>query len=84
MPGRRSTQQLRDSLLDVQAAQELVRVSRSNVELATKSLEQVTDRFQAGIDDNLPVVTAQSTWRCAEPVGGEPLQIQPGETWPRA
>ena len=54
-------EQLRDSLLDVQAAQELVRVSRSNVELATKTLEQVTDRFQAGIDDNLPVVTAQST-----------------------
>lgn len=38
-----------------------MRVSRSNVELATKTLEQVTDRFQAGIDDNLPVVTAQST-----------------------
>ena len=53
--------QLRDSMLDVQAAQELVRVSRSNVELATKTLEQVTDRFQAGIDDNLPVVTAQSS-----------------------
>jgi outer membrane protein TolC len=53
--------QLRDSLLDVQSSQELVRVSRSNVELATKTLEQVTDRFQAGIDDNLPVVTAQST-----------------------
>jgi outer membrane protein TolC len=53
--------QLRDSMLDVQTAQELVRVSRSNVELATKTLEQVTDRFQAGIDDNLPVVTAQST-----------------------
>jgi outer membrane protein TolC len=54
-------QQLRDSLLDLQAAAELVRVSRSNVELATKTLEQSTDRFQAGVDDNLPVVQAQST-----------------------
>ena len=54
-------QQLRDSLLDLQSASELVRVSRSNVELATKTLEQTTDRFQAGVDDNLPVVQAQST-----------------------
>ncbi len=54
-------QQLRDSLLDLQTAAELVRVSRSNVELATKTLEQSTDRFQAGVDDNLAVVQAQST-----------------------
>jgi outer membrane protein TolC len=54
-------QQLRDSLLDLQAAAELVRVARSNVDLATKTLEQTTDRFQAGVDDNLPVVQAQST-----------------------
>ncbi|HEX3473273.1 MAG TPA: TolC family protein [Silvibacterium sp.] len=54
-------QQLRDSLLDLQSSSELVRVSRSNVELATKTLEQTTDRFQAGVDDNLPVVQAQST-----------------------
>lgn len=54
-------QQLRDSLLDLETAAELVRVSRSNVDLATKTLEQTTDRFQAGVDDNLPVVQAQST-----------------------
>jgi outer membrane protein TolC len=54
-------QQLRDSLLDLETAQELVRVARSNVDLATKTLEQTTDRFQAGVDDNLPVVQAQST-----------------------
>ncbi len=57
----RIDEQLRDSLLDLQSANELVRVSRSNVELATKTLEQATDRFQAGVDDNLPVVQAQST-----------------------
>jgi outer membrane protein TolC len=54
-------QQLRDSMLDLESAAELVRVSRSNVDLATKTLEQSTDRFQAGVDDNLPVVQAQST-----------------------
>ena len=58
--------QLRDSLLDVRSSQELVRVAQSNVELATKTLEQVTDRFQAGIDDNLPVVEAQSTLSTAQ------------------
>ena len=59
-------QQLRDSLLDVQSATELVRVARSNVELARKELEQTTDRFQAGVDDNLPVVQAQATLASAE------------------
>jgi outer membrane protein TolC len=54
-------QQLRDSLLDLQTAAELVRVARSNVDLANTALEQTTERFQAGVDDNLPVVQAQST-----------------------
>lgn len=54
-------QQLRDSLLDLQTAADLVRVARSNVDLSTTELEQTTDRFQAGVDDNLPVVQAQST-----------------------
>ena len=59
-------QQLRDSMLDVASATELVRVARSNVELARKELEQTTDRFQAGVDDNLPVVQAQATLANAE------------------
>ncbi len=59
-------QQLRDSILDVQSATELVRVARSNVELASKELEQTTDRFKAGVDDNLPVVQAQATLANAE------------------
>jgi outer membrane protein TolC len=58
--------QLRTSMLDVQSSRQLVEVSRSNVGLATKTLEQVTDRFQAGIDDNLPVVTAQGTLAAAQ------------------
>jgi outer membrane protein TolC len=59
-------QQLRDSILDVQSATELVRVARSNVELARKELEQTTERFEAGVDDNLPVVQAQATLADAE------------------
>jgi outer membrane protein TolC len=54
-------QQLRDSLLDVTTQAELVKVARSNLDLATTELDQSTQRFQAGIDDNLPLVEAQST-----------------------
>lgn len=54
-------QQLRDSLLDLQTAGQLVQVAKSNVDLSTTALDQTTDRFKAGVDDNLPVVQAQST-----------------------
>jgi len=54
-------QQLRDSLLDIQTAQQLVQVSKSNVSLASTALDQATQRFEAGVDDNLPVAEAQST-----------------------
>lgn len=57
----RIDQQLRDSLLDIEAQAKLVQVARSNLDLATTELEQTTDRFQAGIEDNLPVIDAQST-----------------------
>ena len=59
-------QQLRDSILDVETATELVRVAQSNVDLARTELEQTTERFQAGVDDNLPVVQAQATLADAE------------------
>ncbi len=54
-------QQLRDSMLDIQSANELIRVAQSNVTLATRELEQANDRFAAGVSDNLPVVQAQAT-----------------------
>lgn len=54
-------QELRDSMLDLQSAQQLVQVARSNVDLATTALDQSTQRFKAGVDDNLPVAEAQST-----------------------
>jgi outer membrane protein TolC len=54
-------QQVRSALLDVDATAKLVEVSRSNVELATRALSDETDRVNAGVDDNLPLVTAQAT-----------------------
>ncbi len=54
-------QQVRSALLDVDATTKLVEVARSNVELATRELSDETDRVNAGVDDNLPLVTAQAT-----------------------
>lgn len=57
----RIDQQVRAALLDVDAAHKLVDVARSNVDLATQALADETERVQAGVDDNLPLVTAQAT-----------------------
>jgi outer membrane protein TolC len=54
-------QQIRASRLDVESSAELVKVARSNVELATQVLSDTRDRFTSGVDDNLPVVQAQAT-----------------------
>ncbi len=54
-------QQIRSAMLDVQSSEQLVKVAQSNVDLATAVLQQATDRFQAGVSDNLPVVQAQAT-----------------------
>lgn len=59
-------QQLRDSLLDLETAEETVKVARSNVDLATTALDQTQQRFQAGVTDNLPVAEAQSTLAAAQ------------------
>jgi outer membrane protein TolC len=58
--------QIRASRLDVESAQELVKVARSNVDLATQELSDTRDRFAAGVDDNLPVVQAQATLASAQ------------------
>jgi outer membrane protein TolC len=58
--------QVRSALLDVAATAKLVEVARSNVELATRALSDETDRVNAGVDDNLPLVTAQATLAAAE------------------
>ena len=59
-------QQVRSALLDVGASEQLVQVARSNVDLATRELSDETDRVNAGVDDNLPLVTAQATLASAQ------------------
>lgn len=59
-------QQVRSALLDVDATGKLVEVARSNVDLATRALSDETDRVNAGVDDNLPLVTAQATLASAQ------------------
>jgi outer membrane protein TolC len=59
-------QQVRSTLLDVNAAGQLVQVSRSNVELATRALSDETERVSAGVDNTLPLVTAQATLASAQ------------------
>ena len=59
-------QQVRSALLDVAAGKQLVEVSRSNVDLATATLGDVTERVNAGVDDNLPLVNAQTSLATAE------------------
>jgi outer membrane protein TolC len=58
--------QVRSALLDVNATHQLVQVGRSNVELASRAVSDETDRVNAGVDDNLPLVTAQATLATAE------------------
>ncbi len=62
----RIDQQVRSALLDVDATSKLVEVARSNVDLATRALSDETDRVSAGVDDNLPLVTAQATLAAAQ------------------
>ena len=52
--------QIRSAMLDVDSSAQLVKVARSNVDLATEELDQATERFKAGVADNLPVVQAQA------------------------
>ena len=59
-------QQVRAALLDVNATAQLVEVARSNVDLATRSLADETDRVNSGVDDNLPLVAAQATLASAQ------------------
>jgi outer membrane protein TolC len=59
-------EQVRSALLDVDATAKLVDVARSNVELASRALSDETDRVSAGVDDNLPLVTAQATLASAQ------------------
>jgi outer membrane protein TolC len=58
--------QIRASMLDVQSANQLVKVAQSNVGLAQEVLSDARERFHAGVDDNLAVVDAQASVTSAE------------------
>ena len=59
-------QQVRSALLDATAARKLVDVAKSNVDLATQALSDESDRVAAGVDNNLPLVTAQASLAAAQ------------------
>ncbi len=59
-------QQIRSNLLDVQSANDLVKVAQSNVELSRQELSDSQERFKAGVTDNLPLVEAQATLAAAQ------------------
>jgi outer membrane protein TolC len=59
-------QQIRSALLDVTASARLVEVARSNVDLAARALSDETERVNAGVDDNLPLVSAQAALASAQ------------------
>jgi outer membrane protein TolC len=52
---------VRNALLDLQSAADLVEVARSSVDLAGQTLQQARDRFAAGVADNIEVVQAQQS-----------------------
>ena len=52
---------MRSALLDLESSAQQVEVSRVSVDLASRTLEQARDRFNAGVTDNLEVVQAQET-----------------------
>jgi outer membrane protein TolC len=58
--------QIRASMLDVQAADQLVKVAQSNVQLAQQELSDERQRFSAGVEDNLAVVDAEASVTSAQ------------------
>ena len=52
-------QEVRNGILDLQAAADQVTVAMSNVDLAERTLTQARDRFSSGATDNIEVVQAQ-------------------------
>jgi len=59
--GGRIDDEVRTAFFNFRSSSELVTVARSNVNLATQTLTQAQDRFQAGVADNLEVVQAQES-----------------------
>jgi outer membrane protein TolC len=50
---------VRTALLNLQSSDDMVRVARSNVDLAEQTLAQSRDRFSAGVADSVEVVQSE-------------------------
>jgi len=59
-------QELRTAVLNLQSAEDQVRVTEQALDLAQKELTLATDRFRNGLTDNIEVITAQSSVAEAE------------------
>lgn len=57
---------VRDAILDIQTAAQLVAATKSNVDLAREALSEAQQRFKAGVDSSLSVSQALATDRQAE------------------
>jgi len=57
---------VRDAILDIQTAAQLVAATQSNVGLAREALSEAQQRFKAGVDTSLTVSQALATDRQAE------------------
>jgi outer membrane protein TolC len=62
----RIDQDVRDAFFDLDSANELVKVAKSNTDLARETLAQAQDRFGAGVTDNIEVVQAQESVASAD------------------
>ncbi|HWA95522.1 MAG TPA: TolC family protein [Terracidiphilus sp.] len=52
---------VRDAVLDIEAAQKQVEVARSSVDLAKEALSEAQQRFASGVSDNLAVSQAEQS-----------------------
>uniref|UniRef100_Q024G3 Outer membrane efflux protein n=1 Tax=Solibacter usitatus (strain Ellin6076) TaxID=234267 RepID=Q024G3_SOLUE len=62
----RAEQDVRNAVLDLNAASQQVRVAESNRGLAAETLQQSRDRFRAGVTDTVELVQAQESVATAE------------------
>ena len=53
--------QVRATFLDMRTAADQVKVAHDNLDLASQTLEQARDRFNAGVTDNIEVIQAQES-----------------------
>jgi outer membrane protein TolC len=62
----RIDQDVRSAMLDLNSASDLVKVAKSNTDLARETLTEAQDRFTAGVSDNIEVVQAQESVAAAD------------------